>query len=649
MIRKTLILLSILIIANLQALSPDEIYELHQRLDTQWDAASPLYGYCAWRSGLITRLCAFAPDDSALGKLTRMLFFIQPWDGVTIVTQNPRSVALHITPAVWGKIVGMLMQTSTEKLSLDELETLIEKEVGWEKLCAEAKIQEKKILAQDAEYTKLGIEIDALQKELASLNGKLGAAARRRRAEIASEATELKRKREKSRENLPREMRSALESCARDPRSIHKLAEALFGSLAECNNAAEPKNIWPHNLIYTVITALIEQIAQSADDVRAYYAELATDAYDSKKTVEAYTQISLENLSQQAFTALLAKDPARLALSMIEKSQSGIVDTVPYRKDVPAGDFTFSDCTEIAILNLINWIAYNPTTKKISIEQLEGATPKTTINPAVKAFYEKYPTPSAQKSLAAHREWAKILSNLPHATYGRPTGYELNTDETSVLRAIAQCIFYKTLPEDAPPKQILQSLATLITKRDPTLKLSYKQDTAKSWTLTATSNTHLRYLVATAQHATFLQLALGMSIASYIVTMLSSGSYSESTVQLLSALLCLEKQTAAQPLTGPQSVQLLLLIHFVGLESPDTLKACLKLLAKSPKLEKSPLLHEVQLIIRRAFLANPQMRDDDSLKNHIISALPKDPPPALLQALELTIDGKSVLSVLKRL
>lgn len=436
-------------------------------MSKEGDFASVLYGYCAWETGLITNLCAFAPDNTAMGTLTRLLFFIQPWDGQTIVTGNMLSVVPQITPKMWGEIVGILSapETGKEEVSVpkaDAIEKLITTELKWTQQVGDAQKNVEKIISSNSECGKLQDLLRNLATEKAKLPDPKGLtkkeqlALQQRNATLNKQLKETQKTLDACIANLSAEIKENVKRAQRDEKSPRKLAEALVGAAKECTDPDKTKNIWPINLVYTVITAYV--VAKfSFADTETYVAALPAQYREStKKEIPPFEKLT-KSLTQTDALALFKSNPALLALNSIPDKK---LAEVSYRQDVPFAKTTFSDCAETALLNAVNALAFDPETGTISLSTLK-AKQEVSLNPELDTFYKNFPTADSQKDTAAHSMWAGILADNPELEYVRADKkYEVEPNAENMLKAIGLLIFYN--PERLySAEEVLKKLSSL--------------------------------------------------------------------------------------------------------------------------------------------------------------------------------------------
>jgi hypothetical protein len=216
----------------LLSLTQREVYDLHHRMSESGDRASILYGYCALETGCIKDFCAFAPDSTAIARLTRLLFFIQPWDGEMVATGNPISAIPQMGPEMWGRIVALLsgLPSNTEKEESllktvqEKIENLISEGLSWEKQVFEADKKIQSIIMSDVLAAKIKADIEALVDERDTLKKKEAAdqtknAFIKRLNEIGATISQRERALKKRIAALPTEMRAGIARAKRDEKS----------------------------------------------------------------------------------------------------------------------------------------------------------------------------------------------------------------------------------------------------------------------------------------------------------------------------------------------------------------------------------------------------------------------------------------------
>lgn len=639
-----LLLAATLIAQSAQGLPASTIYVVHQLLPPKKIVFSPLYGHCAWRSRLIFFLHAFAPESSALGKLVRTFFYKQPFDGTVIPTQNPRSVVRKISPELWGEVA---LLTRGGKVSAEDIGEVISSKTNWKNECEQKAALVTHFLDADPEYQKISNQLTAAEKEKDALIGETGPEALQLRKSLKLLIAKLSKALKIHLENLPPEKKSFIADNERDAKSPKKLASLIIQAAEECGS------LWPKDLVYTIISAFVETTATSLDDLTRYLDGLDIKTESTQgETPQKLEILPIDTISKEEFRAFLEKNPAQLALSLIEATYGGIIENVPYRKDTPFNGDQFADCTEVAILNLINWLAYDEKTRTLSLKNIEKLSEHVSIHTDITAYYQKFPTPSLQKSFEAHTAWAHILAHIKGAHYIKKD-HELKTDEVSILRALEHCIFSTKNPLKESVKETLGLFATLAHKKNPAFKLSrsyQKKGRTDYWTLSIESATDRAYFVAAPHHAAFIQMRMSKPAIAYVSEQLVSEKNSPAAEQLLVSLLFLERFSSIEPISGESDLKLLLLIHFLSIESADALKVALISLSKSKKLgQERPLTPHIEETLHRAFLYHPEIHTDEALKEHILRALPKELPSAIDRMIHRTINGKSIASEINRL
>lgn len=447
-----------LIAGKLAPLTQQEVYDFHHAMQPEGDHASILYGYCALETRLVTDFCAFAPDSTGIARLTRLLFYIQPWDGETVATGNPVSAVPQITPQMWAKIVTLLSnltpskgeQSSSPKEVQQKIKALISDGLGWENQITEGEKKIDLIIKNDPIASKIKQEIETLNTEKEKLTTK-GASVqekeinRKRLNEIAPAAKILERDLKNRMEAFSKETKEEIKRAQRDEKSPQKIAQALIDATLECTNQNPIKNIFPANLVYTIITAYIVKKFALAD-IKEYLLALPKNFFDVSKYIPKPLVRVTATLSKEDAEKLYTTDLARIAFSLLPKIA---VPVVPYLTNVPFAGTEFSDCVETALLNMINQLGFSPETEQFSLNFLQSKK-DVVLHPKLIKYYKNFPTPSEQMAPSAHTAFEEILAGNPNIAFTKEAKFDLDSPANNVLKALGYLIFYDgDYPDDA--------------------------------------------------------------------------------------------------------------------------------------------------------------------------------------------------------
>jgi len=408
-------------------------HSFHKRLTPAGDHLSIVYGHCALQSGIVEKVVAFAPDNTAIAKLARALFFIGD-DGKLIVTNNPVSAIPQITPSLWASIASLLTKTEESALKTKEIGALIRNTLKWDEQVANGEKIKKAVIENDPLCKSLNQTIEKIEQELARIDPKKDPVAYENKKQELKIATGALKK---AIEILPRSEKRTIQMAAREEKSPEKIARILVDAIHE---ATSPEKLWPAGFAHVLISAyIVEKFTKK--EILDYLEQLPKQyRYTDKKDFRKDTV-------------------TKKVLHFFKKAKK--TEIIPYVGKVIIDSYNFPDCAENTVLNAINHLAYDSEKNVVSLNKL-AQNPLITIHPAVIEYFKQFNTQNLQRDDTAHAEWAKLLSQNKDLEYLQDKRYELSPDIRTILKALGHLIFYNS-EYVASDTEVLEKLKKICT------------------------------------------------------------------------------------------------------------------------------------------------------------------------------------------
>lgn len=394
-------------------------------------AISPSVGALAWYSPFLRTMYSYAPDDNALTKLVQELFHVHV-DGTFDVTRSHKKFAYFSDPAFIGNVVATVMKCHREKLSpacfVEQWKSAIVPALVARKIRdrealnrvlsdmkqqSERLIKEQKTIARAIKKRATGPS----QEEMTAMAG------------IAEQLHSLATQKS-SAEHAIRRFSDALEG--QDP-VLTGTASAMLGELIAELMEQEQKNLRPHDLLNTIMLAILWKKANTLDDMRLYLDAVAStlgiapaQLYQWPATMTPYTHDDYVRLKAvpEGNIAKLSIDDLIFMPRCFDIYENPLPPEVTMVGNALYKGISFPDCGETALRNIINSITYNHKRQEFDLDILKsliggsGAqSNRHTQN--LFAFYTQYRNTQLITHDQAHNDWAIVVAEIPGVTYNK--------------------------------------------------------------------------------------------------------------------------------------------------------------------------------------------------------------------------------------
>jgi hypothetical protein len=212
------------------------------------------------------------------------------------------------------------------------------------------------------------------------------------------------------------------------PGDIQPFLNALIGSLKE---STVPPPSYPAHNAHSALLAFLWAKAGKKEDILDYFKHLDPHLLSDKGRAVVHDPTAQIRFLTESFPPIrntkslygpIHKDPAfAIAFGYAQKLDVGInpteLNSGQTHFTLPQGKtIEFSDCGETSLRNVFNAFLYDSQTQTFDSSRLENLMKshdsQITINPALIAFYQKYPSQGQAATTEARLAWTQLVSNL---------------------------------------------------------------------------------------------------------------------------------------------------------------------------------------------------------------------------------------------
>ncbi len=219
------------------------------------------------------------------------------------------------------------------------------------------------------------------------------------------------------------------------------------------------------------LKAKIELLNQRAKEIKT--------TTDIQYNIQQTFQNTKTLLQQDKIVTLQEEEYEDLAISFIDELLEGnkhpqaIKQTVKAKVLINEKPFSFANCVEISLLNIINYLAYNQAERRVSAKHLQSKLPNTPQ--PILDFYKKYERiinlNLLDKSNELKNEWSALTCQIPGIRYKKELcEIEANTANSIIaLNHLLGCGWFQELQEHPQDELtfIKKHLAKLIKLFEP--------------------------------------------------------------------------------------------------------------------------------------------------------------------------------------